>query len=221
MGYYIEIENNWKFLFRQEEKKEYFQKLLKFLKNEYQTKTIFPKKENIFNAFKLTNFDDVKVVILGQDPYHEVGQAQGLSFSVPNGTKLPPSLVNIYKELEADLGVKSKTNGDLSYWAQQGVMLLNTVLTVEEGKANSHKDIGWLKFTLEVIKQLSNRGSIVFVLWGNNAKQYRQYKDKTKNYVIASAHPSPLSAFNGFFGSKSFSKVNFYLKKLNKSEIDW
>ena len=221
MGYYIEIDNNWQFLFRQEEKKQYFQSLLSFLKKEYLVKTIFPKKENIFNAFKLTDYNDVKVVILGQDPYHEVGQAQGLSFSVPNGTKLPPSLVNIYKELENDLGVKSKTNGDLSYWAQQGVMLLNTVLTVEEGRANSHKDIGWLTFTLEVIKQLSNRGNIVFVLWGNNAKQYRQYIDETKNYVIFSAHPSPLSAFNGFFGSKPFSKVNKYLKQINKKEIDW
>ena len=221
MGYYVEIDNNWKFLFRQEEKKQYFQKLLSFLKNEYKTKTIFPKKEDIFNAFKLTDFNDVNVVILGQDPYHEVGQAQGLSFSVPNGTKLPPSLVNIYKELEDDLGVKSKTNGDLSYWAKQGVLLLNTVLTVEEGKANSHKDKGWLTFTNEVIKQLSNKGEVVFVLWGNNAKQYRQYIDETKNYVIFSAHPSPLSAYNGFFGSKPFSKVNFYLQKLNKIQIDW
>ncbi len=221
MGYYVEINNNWEPLFRQEEKKQYFQSLLKFLKEEYSKKVIFPKKENIFNAFKLTDLENVKVVILGQDPYHEIGQAQGLSFSVPKGTKLPPSLVNIYKELESDLGIKSKTNGDLSYWAEQGVMLLNTVLTVEEGKANSHKDIGWLTFTLEVIKTLSKKGNIVFVLWGNNAKQYKNYIDETKNYVITSAHPSPFSAYSGFFGSKPFSKVNNCLQKMGKSVIDW
>lgn len=221
MGYYIEIDNGWAPLFRQEEKKTYFQNMLTFLREEYSKKTIFPKKENIFNAFKLTDLDDVKVVILGQDPYHEVGQAQGLSFSVPNGTKLPPSLVNIYKEIESDLGHSSKTNGDLSYWAKQGILMLNTVLTVEEGKANSHKDIGWLTFTLEVIKLLSQKGNIVFVLWGNNAKWYCKFIDESKNYVITSAHPSPLSAFNGFFGSKPFSKVNNYLKNMGKQEIDW
>ena len=221
MSYYVEIYNNWQFLFRQEEGKLYFQNLLSFLREEYNKKIIYPPKDKIFNAFKLTDFNDVKVVILGQDPYHEIGQAQGLSFSVPKGTKLPPSLVNIYKELESDLGIKSKTNGDLSYWAEQGVMLLNTVLTVEEGKANSHKDIGWLTFTLEVIKTLSKKGNIVFVLWGNNAKQYKNYIDETKNYVITSAHPSPFSAYSGFFGSKPFSKVNNCLQKMGKSVIDW
>ena len=221
MALYIEIENGWAPLFRREEKKEYFQKLLKFLKQEYQKTTIYPEKQNIFNAFKLTDLNDVKVVILGQDPYHEKGQAQGLSFSVPTGFKLPPSLVNIYKELETDLGKKSITNGDLTPWAKQGVMLLNTVLTVEEHKANSHKNLGWLNFTLEVIKELSQKGGVVFVLWGANAISYKKYINTETNCIISSPHPSPLSAYQGFFGSKPFSKVNACLEQMHKCPIEW
>lgn len=221
MALYIDINNNWAPLFRQEEKKTYFQNLLCYIKDAYSTRIIYPEKHNIFNAFKLTDFNDVKVVILGQDPYHEKGQAQGLSFAVPNGFKLPPSLVNIYKELESDLGIKSITNGDLTTWAKQGVMLLNTVLTVEEHKANSHKNLGWLDFTLEVIKSLSNRGGVVFVLWGANAISYKKYINIQTNYIISSPHPSPLSAYQGFFGSKPFSKVNAYLEQMHKQTINW
>ncbi len=221
MALYVEIENGWAPLFRQEEKKQYFQSLLQYLKNAYKTQTIYPEKQNIFNAFKLTDFNDVKVVILGQDPYHEKGQAQGLSFSVPKNFKFPPSLVNIYKELESDLGVKSITSGDLTPWAKQGVLLLNTVLTVEEHKANSHKNLGWLNFTLKVIKALSEKGNVVFVLWGANAISYKQYINQSTNRIISSAHPSPLSAYQGFFGSKPFSKVNSCLKEMNFSPINW
>ena len=221
MALYVEIDNNWQPLFRQEEKKSYFQNLLHHLKQAYKTQIIYPEKQNIFNAFKLTDFNDVKVVILGQDPYHEKGQAQGLSFSVPSNFKLPPSLVNIYKELESDLGVKSITNGDLTPWAEQGVLLLNTVLTVEEHKANSHKNLGWLNFTLEVIKALSVRGNVVFVLWGANAISYKKYINTKTNHIISSPHPSPLSAYQGFFGSKPFSKVNACLEQMHKQPIIW
>lgn len=219
--YYVQINNGWTELFRQEEKKEYFQNILKFLKEAYSERAIYPPKDKIFNAFLTTDYNSVKVVVLGQDPYHQPGQAMGLSFSVPQGSKLPPSLKNIYSEMESDIGKKSATNGDLTPWAKQGVMLLNTVLTVEESKPNSHKNLGWLNFTLEVIKKLSERGGIVFVLWGANAISYEKYIDKTKNKIVKSVHPSPLSAYAGFFGSKPFSKTNEYLKAMGKSEINW
>ncbi|MDR0899580.1 MAG: uracil-DNA glycosylase [Lactobacillaceae bacterium] len=185
------------------------------INSEYQTNTVFPKKENLFKAFELTPLNQTKVVILGQDPYHEFGQAQGLSFSVPNDLKAPPSLRNIQKELVDDLGIVHQN--DLTPWAKQGVLLLNTALTVIESKANSHQGMFWEDFTKQVIELLSQKGNVVFVLWGKNAQSYRRFVDDNKNYIISSAHPSPLSAYRGFFGSRPFSKVNSYLDH----PIDW
>ncbi len=188
----------------------------------YKQKTIFPAKENIFNALKLTDYNNVKVVIIGQDPYHGVGEAHGLSFSVLDGIKIPPSLQNIYKELEDDLGIKPKSTGNLTGWAKQGVLLLNAVLTVEKDKASSHKGMGWELFTDYIIKKLNTKDDpIVFILWGNFAKEKRKYITNPKHLVITSAHPSPFSAYNGFFGSKPFSKTNEFLIKNKKEPIDW
>ena len=193
-----------------------------FLKAEYSEQTIYPNMHDIFNAFKFTDYNDVKAVILGQDPYHGFGQAHGLCFSVQKGVKCPPSLVNIYKELKADLSVDTPNHGNLTKWAQQGVLLLNTVLTVREGNPNSHKDCGWQWFTDEVIKKLNEREKpIVFILWGGNARSKKKFIDQNKHFIIESAHPSPLSAYNGFFGSKPFSKTNELLKSVNISPIDW
>lgn len=209
---------NWKIL-DEEFKKDYYIQLNNFLEKEYKNKTIYPKKEDIFNAFKYFNFEDLKVVILGQDPYHEEGQAMGLSFSVPNDIKRPPSLNNIFKELESDLNIKNENN-DLTSWAKQGVLLLNTVLTVEQGLANSHKNKGWEIFTDNVIKYIDeNKNNVVFILWGNNAREKK--KIIKNNYIIESNHPSPLSACRGFFGSKPFSRTNEYLKSKNINEIIW
>ena len=170
----------------------------------------------------MTDYNDVKAVILGQDPYHGYGQAHGLCFSVQKGVKCPPSLVNIYKELKADLSIDTPNHGNLTKWAQQGVLLLNTVLTVREGQPNSHKDCGWQWFTDEVIKMLNEREKpIVFILWGGNARSKKKLIDQNKHFIIESAHPSPLSAYNGFFGSKPFSKTNELLKSVNISPIDW
>ena len=188
----------------------------------YDTKTIFPAKEDIFNALKLTDYKDVKVVIVGQDPYHGVGEAHGLSFSVLKGVKIPPSLQNIYKELDDDLGIKPKSHGELTGWAKQGVLLLNAVLTVEKDKASSHKGMGWELFTDYIIKLLNTREDpIVFILWGNFAKSKQKYITNKNHLVISSAHPSPFSAYSGFFGSKPFSKTNDFLIKHNKKPIDW
>lgn len=188
----------------------------------YDAKTIFPAKENIFNALKLTDYQDVKVVIVGQDPYHGVGEAHGLSFSVQKGIKIPPSLQNIYKELEDDLHIKPKDHGDLTGWAKQGVLLLNAVLTVEKDKASSHKGMGWELFTDYIIKLLNTREDpIVFILWGNFAKEKQKYITNKRHLVITSAHPSPFSAYSGFFGSRPFSKTNEFLIKHNKKPIDW
>lgn len=193
-----------------------------FLKNEYFTHTVYPPMNDIFNAFKYTPFSEVKAVILGQDPYHEEGQAHGLCFSVQEGIKLPPSLVNIYKELKSDLGIDNGEKGTLTGWAKQGVLLLNTTLTVRQGQANSHSKCGWTEFTDEVIKLLSKREKpIVFILWGNNARAKRKLIDTTKHFIIESAHPSPLSCHNGFFGSKPFSKTNSILISLNETPINW
>ncbi len=193
-----------------------------FLKSEYSTQVIYPNMNDIFNCFKLTDYNDIKVVILGQDPYHEFGQAQGISFSVPKGVKLPPSLKNIYKELYNDLGITAPNCGDLTKWAKRGVLLLNTVLTVREGQANSHKNCGWQWFTDQVIKKISQRQTpVVFILWGGNARSKKAIIDTKKHFIIESAHPSPLSAYNGFFGSKPFSKTNDFLKQNNLGEIDW
>lgn len=208
-------------IINKERQKEYFKKLETFLEEEYRTKTIFPPKDEVFTAFKLCEFNDVKVVIIGQDPYHEINQAHGLAFSVKDGNKLPKSLINIYKELYDDVLV-TRLTGELTEWASQGVFLINTVLTVEEGKANSHKNKGWEIFTSKVIEELNNDNNPkVFVLWGNQAYEYEKMVTNCNHKVIKSAHPSPLSAYRGFFGSKPFSKINEFLKEHNLKEIDW
>jgi uracil-DNA glycosylase len=208
-------------IINKERKKEYFKKLETFLEEEYRTKTIFPPKDEVFTAFKLCEFQDVKVVIIGQDPYHEINQAHGLAFSVKDGNKLPKSLINIYKELYDDVLV-TRLTGELTEWASQGVFLINTVLTVEEGKANSHRNKGWEIFTSKVIEELNNDNSPkVFVLWGNQAYEYEKMITNLNHKIIKSAHPSPLSAYRGFFGSKPFSKINEFLKEHNLKEIDW
>lgn len=213
--------NDWDDILNEEIHKEYFMKILYELRDLYKTKTIYPPQKQIFNAFKLP-YKDVKVVILGQDPYHGEGEAHGFAFSTLS-SKLPPSLKNIYKELYDDLGIeKDYNNGDLTSWVKQGVMLLNTGLTVEKDKANSHKNLGWHNFTDVVIEKLNEKKDpIVFILWGNNAKDKRQYITNPKHLVIESAHPSPFSANYGFFGSKPFSKTNEFLKKNDIKEINW
>ena len=199
-----------------------YKKFYSEIEKEYQTKTIFPPKDYIFNALKLTSFKDTKVVIVGQDPYHGEGEAHGLSFSVQDGIKLPPSLQNIYKELYDDLKIKPYPKGDLTKWAKEGVLLLNAVLTVEKDKAASHRGKGWELLTDYIIKVLNTKEDpVVFILWGNFAKEKAKLITNPKHLIIKSAHPSPLSAYNGFFGSKSFSKTNNYLKEHNLKEIDW
>ncbi len=219
---HVKIEASWKGALEEEFGKEYFETLRKFVKAEYQNAIIYPPPKNIFRAFELTPFDKVEVVILGQDPYHGPGQANGLCFAVAEGQRLPPSLQNIFKELETDIGpVKNKT-GDLERWARQGVLLLNATLTVQAHKAGSHQGKGWEEFTDAVIRKLSeDKENLVFILWGNYARQKGAHIDRAKHYVIESPHPSPFSAHNGFFGSKPFSKTNEYLQKLGKKPIDW
>ena len=198
--------------------KSFYNKIL----NEYDIKTIYPPKDYIFNALKLTNYENTKVVIVGQDPYHGENQAHGLSFSVQKGIKLPPSLQNIYKELESDLGIKPRLDGDLTGWAKQGVLLLNAVLTVEKDKAGSHRNWGWELLTDYIIKVLNKKDSpIVFILWGNFAKKKAKLITNPKHFIIISPHPSPFSAYSGFFGSNPFSKTNNYLAKNNLTPIDW
>lgn len=218
----IALGNDWDEILEDEFKKDYYLKIRGFLKSEYSQRTIFPSMYDIFNALKYTAYRDTRVVILGQDPYHEIGQAHGLSFSVKRGVKIPPSLVNIYKELNADIGMAIPSHGELTSWAKQGVLLLNATLTVREGQANSHKDIGWSIFTDEIIKRLNLSNSpIVFILWGANARSKKKYITNEKHLVIESAHPSPLSAYNGFFGSKPFSKANNFLAKHGLTPINW
>lgn len=202
---------------------EKFKNLSDFIRSEYLGKTVYPKPENIFKAFWLTPFSEVKVVILGQDPYHGAGQAHGLCFSVANGIKPPPSLVNIYKELEADLGVKKDfTSGNLEDWARQGVFLLNAILTVVASTPASHQKLGWEDFTDEVIKTISQRKEhVVFILWGNYARAKRVLIDQTKHLIIEAPHPSPFSAYSGFFGSKPFSQVNKDLIAHGQVKINW
>lgn len=213
--------NDWDLVLQDEMKKSYFNYIKEFIKEERLSKTIFPPAQDLFNAFKLTNFKDIKVVILGQDPYHGEKEAMGLSFSVRRGVRTPPSLKNIFKELKDDLGI-NRDDTDLSDWAKQGVFLLNTVLTVEKDKANSHKDIGWEIFTDYVIKQINDKlDNVVFILWGRQARDKKRTITNPSHYIIESAHPSPLSAYNGFFGSKPFSKANEFLRKNNKKEINW
>lgn len=203
-------------------KDENYLKIREFLKDEYSHHVIYPSMYDIFNAFKYTPYDKVKAVILGQDPYHEEGQAHGLSFSVKKDVKIPPSLVNIYKELNSDLSIPPHEDGCLIKWAEQGVLLLNTVLTVRAGLANSHKGKGWEWFTDSVIAKVNQRQTpVVFILWGANARSKKCLIDTHKHLVIESAHPSPLSCFNGFFGSKPFSKTNAFLIKNGIQPIDW
>ena len=211
----------WLDLYNNDLKKDYFKKLLEDVKNEYDNHTCFPKYDDIFRAYKLTPLENVKVVILGQDPYHEKGQANGLAFSV-DCKKLPPSLKNIYKEMSSDLNIDVNQDGDLTYLAKQGVMLLNTTLTVREGQANSHKDLGWSHFTnnsIALLNALPNPK--VFILWGNDARKKKDLITNPTHLIIESAHPSPLSARNGFFGSKPFSRANEFLIKNNLEPINW
>lgn len=216
------IGNDWDNVLSVIENSEGFKKFLNVVNHEYEVNTIYPLKENIFNALKLTSYENTKVVIMGQDPYHGEGEAHGLSFSVQDGIKLPPSLQNIYKELESDLGIHPVTSGNLTKWAKEGVLLLNSTLTVVKDSPNSHKDLGWSLFTDYIIKTLNEKDTpVVFILWGNFARSKKTFITNKRHLVIESAHPSPFSARNGFFGSKPFSKTNDFLKKNNIKEIDW
>jgi len=216
------LKNDWKKYLSSEFQKDYYLNLRKFLISEYNSKVIYPNMYDIFNALHYTSYQNTKVVILGQDPYHGPHQAHGLSFSVNPGVKTPPSLINIYKELHTDLGCYVPNNGYLKKWADQGVLLLNTVLTVRAGAANSHKNKGWEEFTTEVIKVLNKKETpIVFILWGNNAISKEKLITNPKHYIIKSVHPSPLSASRGFFGSKPFSKTNNFLISTKQTPIDW
>lgn len=213
---------DWDIVLKEEMEKPYFQSLIQYINQEYQKKTIFPPKNEIFNAFLFTPYRDVKVVILGQDPYHGIGQAQGLSFSVKKGIPKPPSLVNIFKELHDDLGCTIPQDGSLIPWAEQGVLLLNAVLTVEKDKAASHAGKGWETFTDAVIRKINEKQEpVVFLLWGNFARSKKQLITNPIHYVIEAAHPSPFSAYHGFFGSRPFSKTNAFLEKHHLSPIDW
>lgn len=216
------INNDWSEILKQEFGKTYFKNLEEFLNEAYQNKQIFPEYKNIFNALNETSYEAVKVVILGQDPYHGVNQAHGLSFSVKQGNKLPPSLKNIFKELMDDLTANHPQHGELTTWAQQGVLLLNAVLTVESGKAHSHANQGWERFTDEIILSLNKKDHpVVYILWGAQAQKKIKLIDTDKHFIIKSAHPSPLSAYRGFYGSKPFSKTNAILHDLNLKEINW
>lgn len=218
----VNIGNEWDELLREEFKKEYYLKLREFLKVEYNTRRIYPNMYDIFNSLKYTSYSDVKAVIIGQDPYHGAGQAHGLCFSVQKGTAVPPSLQNIYKELYADLGIPPASHGYLKKWADSGVLLMNAVLTVREGQANSHKGMGWEIFTDKVIELLNQRDKpIVFLLWGGNAKQKMRLITNPKHLILQAAHPSPLSAYNGFFGCRHFSKANEFLTANGMEPVDW
>ena len=218
----VRIEESWKQKLTPEFEKEYFIKLTEFVRAEYASKTIYPPAKLIFNAFDHCPFDDVKVVIIGQDPYHGPGQAHGLCFSVAEGVPNPPSLQNIFKEIMSDLGKPMPANGDLTRWAHQGVLLLNATLTVQAHQAGSHQRKGWEEFTDAAIRLLAEeREHLVFILWGAYAQKKGAFIDRSKHLVLASAHPSPLSAYNGFFGNKHFSRTNEYLKAHGITEIEW
>jgi len=219
----VKIEQSWKDVLSGEFEKEYFKKLTDFVRGEYLSgKTIYPEPKNIFNAFNLCPLNSVRVVIIGQDPYHEPGQAHGLCFSVQQGVALPPSLINIYKEIEDDLGHKSITNGDLTAWANQGVLLLNATLTVRAHVAASHSGYGWETFTDAVIRTVAQtRKNVVYMLWGSFAQKKAEMVDKNENLILMSAHPSPLSAYRGFFGNHHFSRANGYLIQHGKEPINW
>lgn len=217
------IKKNWFDLLKSEFETTQYKELESWLNHEYQNKIIYPKPENVFNALNLVKYNDVKVVIIGQDPYHNPNQAHGLSFSVENDVVIPPSLKNIYKELHDDMGCYIPNNGNLTKWAKQGVLLLNSVLTVEKNKPNSHKNKGWEQITGKVVELLNQRvDPVIFLLWGSNAKAIGKNIDRNKHYVLEAVHPSPMSANQGgWFGCHHFSKTNEILKKLNKTPIDW
>lgn len=218
----VKIEESWKAHLKEEFEKEYFIKVTNFIRGEYQTKQIFPPAKLIFNAFDHTPFDKVKVVILGQDPYHNDGQAHGLSFSVNDGIQFPPSLINIFKEINADLGIPIPKSGNLTRWADQGVLLLNATLTVQAHQAGSHQNKGWENFTDAAIKKLADeRENLVFLLWGSYAQKKAAFIDGNKHLILKSVHPSPLSAHRGFFGNKHFSQINEYLRSKGQTPIEW
>lgn len=218
----INIGNSWDSILADEFNKDYYLKLREFLKEEYRTQTVYPDMHDIFNAFKYTDYNDVKVVILGQDPYHEPMQAQGLSFSVPKGVRIPPSLVNIYKELNDDMGIPVPSHGCLKEWASEGVLLLNAVLTVRKGNAGSHAGKGWEVLTDRVIELLNEREKpMVFILWGAYAQKKAALINERRHCVIKSVHPSPLSAYRGFFGGRYFSRANGFLEIVGQEPVDW
>lgn len=218
----ITIGNDWDQALAGEFEKEYYLKLREFLAAEYETQQIYPPKEDIFNALRYSSYSGTKVVILGQDPYHQPGQAHGLCFSVNKGVKIPPSLVNIYKELQADLGIMPPDHGYLADWAKQGVLLLNATLTVRDSQPNSHKNKGWEIFTDRVIQLLNERQTpMVFILWGANARAKEELITNPAHMILAGAHPSPLSAYNGFFGGQYFSRANRFLEATGQKPIDW
>ena len=218
----VQMDQSWLDVLGDEFDKPYIDELRSFLRNEQQSAQVFPPNNLIFNAYNTTPFEQTKVVIIGQDPYHNPGQAHGLSFSVPRGTPIPPSLRNIYKEMTSDLGITTPEHGDLSEWAQRGVLLLNTVLTVRAHSPTSHQNKGWEHLTNRSIQELNQRRqNLVFVLWGSRARSKQKLIDQRKHLIITSAHPSPLSAYRGFFGSKPFSKCNAYLQRNDKPKIDW
>ena len=216
------LRNDWQELLEKEFKKDYYLKLSSFLAKEYKSKTIYPNRHDIFNALDYTPYNKVKLVILGQDPYHGYNQAHGLSFSVKPGILPPPSLINIFKELQADLGCYIPNNGYLKKWADQGILLINAVLTVRAGEANSHRNIGWESLTDKIIRLLDEKDDrIIFILWGKNAQSKTNLINNKNHYIIKAPHPSPLSAYRGFFGSKPFSKANIFLNSIGKGAIDW
>lgn len=218
----VNIGNEWDELLKGEFEKEYYQKLRGFLAKEYATQKIYPNMYDIFNALKYTSYSDVKAVIIGQDPYHQPGQAHGLCFSVRKGIPQPPSLKNIFKELESDLGIKPPSHGELVSWTKSGVLMMNTVLTVRDSSPNSHKDKGWEIFTDKIIELLNERDKpMVFILWGGNARSKKKLITNPSHLILESAHPSPLSAYNGFFGNRHFSKTNSFLESHGIEPIDW
>ncbi len=215
------INKKWDIILKEEMKKDYFRKLGTFVKHEYATKRCFPEYKNIFNALRYTDYDEVKVVILGQDPYHGIGEAHGLSFSVQEGCKRPPSLDNIFKELESDLHIH-RENNDLTDWAKQGVLLLNSIMSVQMDRPLSHQNHGWEMFTDAIISKLNEREKpVIFVFWGSYARSKKVLITNPQHKIIESVHPSPLSAYRGFFGSRPFSKINRYLKEIGEKEIQW
>lgn len=216
------IGNKWDEVLAEEYQKEYFKKIILYINKAYKERPIFPPKNYILRALSLTDYDNVKVVILGQDPYHGVGEANGLAFSVNNGVKLPPSLKNIYKELKDDLNIEISNKGDLTCWAKEGVLLLNSVLTVEKDRPASHKNLGWQNFTDAIIKKVNDKEEpVVFILWGNFARSKKSLITNPKHLILESTHPSPFSSNYGFFGSRPFSKTNNFLRKNNIKEIDF